>query len=246
MLQAGSDAAADRAGRKFGPTVADAVMIWFDESGIPSPWDLRDGWRRALAPQTRALLAWLAGRQTVREATGALIADLSNPHSGDVRERGADLWLKALDGPDTTTTPVIVRTRLHAFLLALGFDAPAGHPDELVARTFATVHSALAGGRLGDESWAWLDDQLPTLAIWRNWDRCERLRRGLAERFVAHEWPVRQFFRCAPNRDALRDILKACNKVDGGNRLLRRVKRAISDEEIQLDRQSREVVEWYA
>jgi hypothetical protein len=219
-------------------------MNWFDESGLRSPSDLREGWRRALASQTRALLDWLAVRKEAREASGALIADLSNPHSPQVQRHGANLWLKVLT--DNATVPTNTRTRLYAFCLALGFDAPAGQPDELVARTFDVIHSALAESRLGEDSWAWFDDHLPALAIWRYWDRCERLRRGLADRFSNHDWPIAQFFRCAPNRDTLRDLLKACDKVDGGGRLLKRIRRAVSDEEVDLDRHRREVVERYA
>ncbi len=244
MLQAGSDAAAERAVRKFGPAGVEEVMTWFDESERRSPCDLPEGWRRALAPHTAALLTWLADRKSVREASVALIADLSNPHTAEVHRRGADLWLKSLVNQEPTV-PVTVRNRLYAFLLALGFDAPEGGADELVARTFETVHSAVAGNRLGDESWAWFDDHLPTLAVWRYWDRCERLRRGLVKTFSMHDWPVAQLFSCTPNRDLLRDVLKACGKVDGGDRLLKRIRRAVLDGGIELDRQRREVVQWY-
>jgi hypothetical protein len=244
MLQAGSDAAAERATKKFGTVAVNAVMNWFDGSGLQSHSDLREGWRRALAPHTTTLLDWLAYRDKVREASGALIADLSNPHSMEVRQRGADLWLKVLS--DDKAVPANTRTRLYAFCLALGFDSPAGNPDELVAHTFDTVNSAVAGSRLGEDSWAWLDDHLPALAIWRYWDRCERLRRGLAQRFVNHNWPAAKIFRCAPNRDDLRDLLKSCDKVDGGRKLLKRIRRALSEDDVDLDRQRREVVEWYA
>lgn len=232
MLQAGSAAAAERSVRKFGAVAVFAAMTWFDESRCQSPRDLLEGWRRALSPQTSSLLAWLADSPAVREASATLIADLSNPHSPEVRRNGADVWLKTIANPDSMTS-ASTRVRLHAFLLAFAFDAPPGRTDELVARTFETVHAALAEGRLADDSWVWIDDHLPTLAIWRNWDRCERLRRGLAERFVTNEWPVAQLVRCAPNSYALRDLLKACSKVDGGNRLLKRIKNAVADDEIR-------------
>lgn len=243
MLQAGSDAVAERALRKFGPSAVHAVMCWFDASDLQSPSDLRDGWRRGLAAQAPTLLDWLSGREKAREASGALIADLSNPHSAEVRQRGGSIWLKVLDGDGSVPTGA---TPLAAFCLAFGFDAPSGRPDELVARTFNAVHSAVAKSSLDDRSWSWLDDHLPTLAIWRYWDRCERLRRGLAERFINHDWPVAQLFRCAPSRDALRDLLKSCDKVDGGRQLLKRIRRAVADDEVDLDRPRREVVEWYA
>jgi hypothetical protein len=244
MLQAGSDAAAERAARRFGPVVAETVLTWFDESECQSPRDLPEGWRRAIASQTAAILDWLGGREQVREATGALIADLLNPHAAEVQRHGADPWLKVLENP-SPGTPTAARNRLCTFLLALGFDTPTGRPDELVARTFVPVHAALADNAIGYESWIWLDDHLPSLALWRNWDRCERLRRGLAERFVSKEWPIRQFFRCASNKDSLQALLKSCGKVDGGNRLLKKIRRSVSDDEVELDRQWRQVVEWY-
>jgi hypothetical protein len=244
MLHAGSDAAAERAARRFGPVVVDTVLSWFDESEWQSPLDLPEGWRRAIASHTAAILEWLGGRQQVREATGALIADLLNPHATEVQRHGTDPWLKVLETP-SAGTPTAARNRLCAFLLALGFDTPRGRPDELVARTFAPVHTALAGNAIGYESWIWLDDHLPSLALWRNWDRCERLRRGLAERFVSKEWPIRQFFRCASDKDLLQALLKSCGKVDGGNRLLKKIRRSVSDGEVELDRQWRQVVEWY-
>jgi hypothetical protein len=39
-----------------------------------------------------------------------------------------------------------------------------------------------------DSTTALFEHRLPYLSIYRNWDKCERLRRGLIDRFDEHEW----------------------------------------------------------
>ena len=195
MLQAKSDAVADRAVRRFGSTAVSTVLCWFDESGFGSPADLPGGWRRAISARPSSLLDWMAASPSPREPSAALVADLLNPHSTEVHSKGAGLWV----GPTSPAgaLPEADRIRFHVFLLALGFDNPPGPADELVVRSFAIVHQALADDVLRYDSWAMLEDQLPRLSWTKNWDKCERLRRGLAQSFAMNEWPVPQFFRCA-------------------------------------------------
>ena len=152
MLQAKSDAVADRAVRRFGSTAVVTVLCWFDESGFGSPADLSRGWRRAISERPSSLLDWMAASPSPREASAALVADLLNPHSTEVNSRGAGLWV----GPTSAARGVLPeadRIRFHVFLLAFGFDNPSGPADELVVRSFATVHQALADGVLRYDSW---------------------------------------------------------------------------------------------
>jgi hypothetical protein len=244
MLQAKSDLVAERAVSRFGSSCVSSVLSWFDSSGLVSPSDLPDGWRRAIASQTAALLDWLAASKYVREASVALVADLTNPHSNEVHARGAGLWIKP-PSEGEIAMPQIARVRFNVFLLALGFDNPPGGADELVARSFASVHFALSEDSLQYDSWALMEDLLPRLSWLRNWDKCERLRQGLAQRFVLNDWPVPQFFRCAQDRELLGQMLKSCTKVDDGDRFLKKIKQLLRNDALKLGNKEREVVESY-
>ena len=66
--------------------------------------------------------------------------------------------------------------------------SPAGIPAlrensdaaaNLVLKNFFSVHEALATGTHSSESWWLLSPELPVLRIWRDWDRCEKLRRAV-------------------------------------------------------------------
>jgi hypothetical protein len=41
------------------------------------------------------------------------------------------------------------------------------------------LHDALAAREYREESWSLLASQLPYLGLWRDWDRCEKLRRAV-------------------------------------------------------------------
>jgi hypothetical protein len=240
MLEAGSDAVADAVSRRFGTEAAMAVLQWFDETATASPGSLSPRWRRVLASQPGAMLDWLKAQSEPREATAALAVDLLNPHSRDVYGRGASPWLKQFRESGAGVDEA-ARLRLRAFMLALGFDNPGEGSDELVVRSFACVHQALALNRLSYDSWSWLEDQVPSLSWLRNWDRCERLRRGLAEKYVRYGWPALQFIRCAADEAMLRDMLEACSKAEGGKSLLRR----LEDAELPLGPEHRKLVKRY-
>lgn len=241
MLRAGSDAVAELAGRQFGADAAAAVLDWFDGSDLTSPTHLSPRWRRVLAANTGASVDWLASQADPREASAALVADLTSPHARDAHHRGPSPWLK----PSRGAADPAAALRLRAFHLALGFDNPGPGSDELVARAFAPVHAALAEDRLGYEQWSWLEDRVPSLSWLRNWDRCERLRRGLAEQFVRHGWPAAQYVRCAADDGMLRDMLESCRKAEGGRSLLRLLDEALSSGDLKTDGERRRVLKKY-
>jgi hypothetical protein len=244
ILAGGSDAVADRAILKLGPLCVDVVLRWFDDMQGGSPWDISPGWRLALASQPGLLLKWLESASDPREATVALVADLLSPNSRDVISHGGAMWLRPrrqAPGPLQET----IRNRFHAFLLTLGFRNPGAGSELLVARSFAVTHRALAGNNLGHDAWIWREGYLPSLSWGRNWDKCERLRRGLAESFIRHDWPADQFLACVADDELLRLILKSAGKVDNGDKLLKRVRRAATGGAISLNRKQTDIINDY-
>jgi hypothetical protein len=242
MLTAGSDAVAEAAGRLFGSDAAAAVLDWFDASDLPSPSQLSPRWRRIVAAHAGNAVEWLASQTDPREASAALIADLTSPHSREIQIGGPWPWLKRFRKAAVDPASAL---RLRAFLLALGFDNVGPGSDDLVVASFAPVHRALADDRLGHETWSWLEDRVPSLSWLRNWDRCERLRRGLAEQFVRHAWPATQYVRCAADEGMFRDMLESCRKAEGGKSLLRLLEAALSSRTLELDGGWRRVLKRY-
>jgi hypothetical protein len=236
MLEVNSDCVAERAIGRFGPAAVLTVMDWFDAKDRVATKDLPRGWSRAISRYPEVLLDWLGSRKDPRESSAALVADLTDPHASQVRARGSELWLRTLRGiPSVLTTEA--KTQFQAFLLALGFDNPVGPACELVSHSFSAVHNAASKDKLDRDHWKLFDDILPKLQWYRNWDKCERLRRGLVKSFVRFQWPLLAFFSCADDSDMLEQMLKSCYKADEGEVLFKRIKKALSDGTLQLSKE---------
>lgn len=68
-------------------------------------------------------------------------------------------------------------------------------------------------------------DHLPHLSRYRNWDKCERLRRGLIDLFEKNDWPVVEFIRCANSLEMLMSLLETCSNYSStGKHLLERIR----------------------
>ena len=71
-----------------------------------------------------------------------------------------------------------------------------------------------------DDTWVILDPIVPHLWWMHDWDKCERLRRGLVEAFVRHRWPLLKLTDCVKNQALLSRVVESAQRVDGGKELI--------------------------
>lgn len=225
MLDAGSDAVADQVFNRFGDRAAAVVLDWLNHQDAEGRTGrLRAGWRRALTRHRASVLRWLTQPAfSIRSDVIALLAELLDPHTKELQRLGQDLWLQAVR--DAASMGAERRTRLFAFALAFALDPVASLCNQLAANTFEPVHAVAAAGRLDYETWLLFEGTVPSLSAWRNWDRCERLRRGLIDQFERQQWPVAQFLQCAGRTETLHRLLHSASEYKAGKQLLMRLRR---------------------
>jgi hypothetical protein len=228
MLNAGSDSVAGHVLRRFGDVVVCVVLDWFNNSTAGGAASLPAGWRRCLAQYSPNVLEWLRTSRDNKPHSAALAAEILDPHARNVHAAGLDLWIETIT--KSSSLPEDARIRLHAFGLALAFDIASPKASSLAVLTFDTVHNAAARSRLDYDAWSLFENHVPFLSWWRNWDKCERLRRGLIERFERNRWAVDQFIRCTKSVDTFVELLKTSRTFPEGKSLLRR----LQNEEFQL------------
>ena len=182
FIAATSVAVRDAVG-KAGPYAIEGALRWLDSS-VAHEYLPSQPWREALSehaanrlqsdelvsPAALALCAWLATPETVRQVLNVCRQDVRNL---------AEQPLEALPTP----------LRLHtAFLLVtLGLRAGDAEGVKSLARSFFPVHDALASGNYSSESWLLLSPELPRLGMWKEWDRCDKLRRAVRKRLSRHK-----------------------------------------------------------
>lgn len=227
MLDARSDAVADDVVTHLDSVAAEAVFRWLNEDEIRRVENLPRGWERALAQRPELILSWLARTPAPTKTSLVLITRLLSPHLPELHRMGAERWLPlAEEFPRGLNATSEIRAR--AFLLALGFHNPGGGASLLVVHTFQIVHDAAARGDLGD-SWALIERHIPSGGswLWGDWDRCEKLRRALLDRFIRFQWPTAHFLASVQRQDTFQQVVTYGETFSSGRAFLRRVRRDV-------------------
>jgi hypothetical protein len=167
---------------KAGPLAMRGAFRWLDQEiareCLPS-----QGWREALATPAKQMLA--SGAQ-LEPAPLALCAWCASPEAA-ARSLSADRSdIQQLARQPLTALVPPLRVPTAFLLMALGLNARTHAGLQPVVNSFFVVHDALASGDYSSESWWLLSPQLPYLGIWRDWDRCEKLRRAAREWLEDH------------------------------------------------------------
>lgn len=224
MLEARSDAPAQQVLGRFGQSIVPMILDWFDAHAPASHAELPSGWYRCLSQHPEVVLEWIVASPNRHVESIGLATGILDPHAAYVHRAGVDVWLAAFSNTQEASNQI--RTRLYAFGLALAFDVSLPGSDALAALTFETVHDATAANRQMYEFWHLFEDHVPFLSSWRNWDKCERLRRALIERFEYNQWPTSQFLRCANRYDIFRQLMQTCSDYKPyGKQFLKRMAR---------------------
>ena len=77
---------------------------------------------------------------------------------------------------------------------------------ELAKISLDVVYGAALSSLLLDEDWKKLSDYLPQASWWQGWDRCDRLRKAVVERYGSQRWPAASLVNVTKN-DELFEML---------------------------------------
>lgn len=218
MLGVGSDVLAEDVIHQHGLTAVSAVLDFVESS--PSS-GLSENWEGAMKGKPKDVLKWLASPHQRRTETMALLTKLLDPHSEDVLKLGTRMWLP-LARQYANEQGGQTRSSVMAFLLALGFNNPDVQAPELVAEAFQSVHDAASNETLPYASWRLLMYQAPSLTWWGEWDKCERLRRALVEKFKRFKWNLGFFLDSIKREDTFKEVLRNCSSEKKFFRLIAR------------------------
>jgi GTPase-associated protein 1, N-terminal domain type 1 len=216
LLDSGLDGLIRRAIQRWGRDATFQVLDWTDvHKGAMS-----DTCREALTFDLSWVMDWVEAEPARSSESLVAVAHVIAPYSSDVVQRDSTVWLRAfrtIKDSCKETDKVYVGT----FLLALALRNAPPSPLDLVSESFECVHEAAEKQRLSDSAWIIIEPLVPELSWFSNWDKCERLRRGLLLAFVRHGWPASELKRRIKDFDVLRLLLRSARKVDGAEQLFR-------------------------
>jgi hypothetical protein len=209
LLESGSDGFIRRVFERWGKDAVFAALDWTESH----QGSMLETCRGALTFRVPEVMAWVESGAKSPPALTA-VAHVVAPYSCQIAKYDSTVWLTTLrylqkNGQHEEAT--YVRT----FLLALGLCNAPPAPLDLISESFELIHAKAEKQQLGDNEWMILQPLVPELSWWKNWDKCERMRRALVSAFMKYHWPAWELKERVTNRKILGELLDSVRKVDG-------------------------------
>jgi hypothetical protein len=137
-------------------------------------------------------------------------------------ELDRDPWVSAYEYATGNLSPGEHRY-LFCFLLARAFSQASKQAGRLLAIAFDKVYSAAERSELSEDDWAVVSETVRSPRWWRDWDRCETLRFGVAT--LCHEGmigPV-EFLGCTSSDETFMALIEEVADHWWGRRFLKNV-----------------------
>src|SRR5207302_1905996 len=110
-----------------------------------------------------------------------------------------------------------------AFLLALGLRHCDAVALEFLQSSFETVHAAAERSALDYEYWRPIGTVAPALGWWRDWDKCERIRAALVDRFMVCDWQPDRLLNVVTRASTLEQVFGLSTSTKAREKFLKRV-----------------------
>lgn len=114
------------------------------------------------------------------------------------------------------------KSSLYAYLFVMACIRPMQGCEPLLELTFSTLHREILRGTLSARARPLLEDYLPPLAWWKNWDTGLRLRQGVVNAYVEGQLDPSSFFRLTSDRYDMEQLVELAEDTKAGRHYLRR------------------------
>jgi hypothetical protein len=171
--------------------------------------------RVALSYHVASIAKWAGSTKDAPQDAILIAAHIVAPFTYQFKEFDMSVWLKTyhalVQQGDKREADYFA-----TMLLTLGFQNSPPSGLALVEECFERVHKIAWDDVMPDDTWFIIDPIVPRLWWHREWDRCERLRRGIIDAFVKFRWPIYKLSDCVKSDWLLGKVVDSARHIDGG------------------------------
>lgn len=223
LVEAGREDCASIVVDRFGIVPVVAALSEIDTDEIRS----LEQWLRSIAWKTDALAECMAsGALSHRPLLIALAGVV--PPDGVPNSVGRDPWVTAVE-QTRTSDDVQGEDLLAAFLFVRARGRRSNSPGRLFFLSVQRLHEAMATSRLSNQAWQIASQRLPWGSLFREWDRCEKLRHAVVDDFVDRDLPPIEFGTVVDDGNLWWTFVKLAADSSRGKRYLDRVRKALRE-----------------
>lgn len=187
------------------------ILDWFNNSSNDK---LSYFWLDLLKNNSQEVIFWLKSSSKININVIKIMPVILNPNSLVIRDCDIDVWLRIVPN-DNIFSNYEEEISFKAFFLALAFTKSEDDNIELLAYSFEPVYKAELKSQLSFNSWQILEVHTIPLSIWKDWDKCKKLRNKLIAIFNKHNWPVKYLNKIVNDKEILNHLISKYNKIKG-------------------------------
>lgn len=220
LFASGLDYEASHFVNLFGSPAAEVIFM---HRG-PTPQVLRDRWLDALVARPDVVRSAIGKMNALCPAVLAGVAAVYDPENAVNEAFPLDLWKEGMFAWANSFHPEIgatVEACAFTFAIALRLHSPLG--ADLAVLSFENAHAATELQSMPSASWSKLEPAVPSISFFRDWDRCERMRRAFIFSFSKDHWPLDRLLPALRNPKLLCDVIRSALQLSEGVQLLDRL-----------------------
>lgn len=225
MLAAGRNDLAPITVRTFGPII---VLEGLSKAKSIKDEDL-SLWVKAASVDIQSVAGFLGSRINIPRKIIYTLAKILPPDLVP-NDYGEDPWLVAWrNSMDSIDDSQVTYLLVYFLNRALGWRSKS--QAELLQLSFEPIHNALARNSLPEDYWRTFESRLPWSIFWLTWDRCQRLRAGVIDKFVDRDLSPQCFVRLTHSDVLFYALIGVTAQSNRGRNYLKRVYWIMKSEE---------------
>jgi hypothetical protein len=218
LLESGTETLIRRGLDLWGKVAVFETLDWIDAHQGSLSYTCRE----ALKLHLPEVIDWAEGKSFSSFGSLYAVAHVIGPDALEASKQDSAMWIRNFHRLQNSAKESEMNY-VCTFLLALGLNNSPPSPMDLLSESFERVHEAARMEHLSDEAWFVVEPFVPELSWLSNWDKCERLKRGLISAFVKYRWPASELRMRIKDKGLLRELVKSARRVDGGDDFARGV-----------------------
>lgn len=179
-------------------------------------------WVKAVSTQSSIILHGGYIERSRTTSALAFMASMLGYDQPEILEAGSMPWVTGLKNAKDDIDGA-GRQRLLVFLLKLALHKPVSGCEPLFEIAFDAVHSYLKYSQLDWEQTSQLQQYLPNLNWFKNWDNCLRLKTGIVDAYAKCNLNPMSFKRLTTNANLYDELIELADDSKAGRKFLKQL-----------------------
>ena len=170
----------------------------------------------------KLVLNWIYENKNANIKDILFCISLLNPQNCELDKTSTETWKSIYNNIRFSSESC---QEIPIFILSIGFaqSKKSNCARLLINETFKNVYLLAEKNKIDYRSWRIINSFLPSLNLFSDWDRCEKLRRALVYNFVNNNWEVDDLIQIVESKEMGEKIVSFCKSFEEGKKILKKI-----------------------